>query len=316
MEPRKHVTETETNAAASAPYVDWAAIFAGAVIAVALGVLFTGFGAALGLTAVSAERGEGNGLVGFVISTLFIIVSMVAAYAAGGYIAGRLRRRTGTATRDETTVRDGLNGLVVWGLGVATSALMLGSVVSGLAAGAGNVASAGAQVAGSVAAGAADVAADATQAALPEESIAFEARALLRPQTLAPGAAGASSTTADVTAILANIVTTGELSDANRAYLVEVTSARTGLAPQEVEARVEEAVAAAQAARNDAAQLADEAETAARDAAETARISAILTAFLLTATALVAGVASYVAAVKGGRHRDEGRVFSGFSYLG
>ena len=52
----------------------------------------------------------------------------------------------------------------------------------------------------------------------------------------------------------------------------------------------------------------------ARAAAETARISAILMAFLLTATALVAAATAYVCAVKGGRHRDEGRVFAGLSY--
>lgn len=56
------------------------------------------------------------------------------------------------------------------------------------------------------------------------------------------------------------------------------------------------------------------AEEMARNAAETARISAILTAFFLTAISLVAGVAAYIAAVKGGRHRDEGRVFGGFAY--
>lgn len=302
--------------AAPAPYVDWAAILGGAVVAVALGVLFTGFGAALGLTAISAERGEGNGLLAFVISTVFIVVSMVAAYAAGGYIAGRLRRRADTAIGDEVTVRDGLNGLIVWALGVAVSAMMLGSFVSSAVTGAGNVAATGAQVAGTVAAGAVGAASDVAGAALPEDPMQFVTGSLLRPQTVVPGSANAPATTADVGTILANVVATGEISDADRAYLIEVTSARTGLTPEEVEARVEQAVAAAQTAREDAARLAEEAETAARDAAETARISAILTAFLLTATALIAGVASYIAAVRGGRHRDEGRIFGGFSYLG
>ncbi len=301
---------------APAPYVDWAAILGGTVVAVSLGILFTGFGAALGMTAISAERGEGNGLLAFVISTVFIVVSMVAAYATGGYIAGRLRRRADTATRDEVTVRDGLNGLIVWGLGVTVSAMMLGSLVSGVVTGAGNVAATGAQVAGTVAAGAAGAASDAAGAALPEDPMQFVTGSMLRPQTVAPGLASASATTADVGTILANVVATGEISDADRTYLIDVTSARTGLTPEEVEARVEQAVAAAQTARDDAARLVAEAEAAARDAAETARISAILTAFLLTATALVAGVATYIAAVRGGRHRDEGRIFGGFSYLG
>lgn len=297
-------------------YVDWAAILGGTVVAVALGVLFTGFGAALGLTAISAERGEGSGLLAFVISTLFIVVSMVAAYAAGGYIAGRMRRRTDTATHDEVTVRDGLNGLIVWGLGVTVSAMMLGSLVSTIVTGAGNVAASGAQLAGTVAAGTVGAAAEVAGAALPEDPMQFVSGSLLRPQTVVPGTANTSATTADVGRILAQIAVTGEVSDTDRAYLVDVTSARTGLTAEEVEARVEQAVGAAQSARADAARLAEEAEAAARDAAETARISAILTAFLLTATALIAGVATYIAAVRGGRHRDEGRVFGGFSYLG
>lgn len=48
--------------------------------------------------------------------------------------------------------------------------------------------------------------------------------------------------------------------------------------------------------------------------AETARIGAILTAFILAAAALVAGVVAIAGAVRGGRHRDEGRLFGGFSY--
>ena len=38
-----------------------------------------------------------------------------------------------------------------------------------------------------------------------------------------------------------------------------------------------------------------------------------LTAFLLTAMSPVSGVAAYIAAVKGGRHRDDGRIFGGFA---
>ena len=50
------------------------------------------------------------------------------------------------------------------------------------------------------------------------------------------------------------------------------------------------------------------------DMAESARIDAILSAFLLTAAALIAAVAAISGAVRGGRHRDEGRMFAGLSY--
>jgi len=42
--------------------------------------------------------------------------------------------------------------------------------------------------------------------------------------------------------------------------------------------------------------------------------SAVDRAFFLTAISLVAGVAAYIAGVKGGRHRDEGRIFGEFAY--
>jgi hypothetical protein len=69
-------------------------------------------------------------------------------------------------------------------------------------------------------------------------------------------------------------------------------------------------------AKAEADRLAQEATDAAIAAAEVARVSTILTAFILAAAALVAGAASYVGAVRGGRHRDEGRIFGGFAYRG
>ena len=39
-----------------------------------------------------------------------------------------------------------------------------------------------------------------------------------------------------------------------------------------------------------------------------------LTAFLLAASAILAAAAAYVGAVRGGRHRDEGRLWGWLSY--
>ncbi len=306
-----------TTEAAHGSYVDWAAIAGGAIIAVALGLLFTGFGAALGLTAVSAEVGEGSGFVALAISTLWVVLSVIAAYAIGGYVAGRMRRRIDAAAREEITVRDGVNGLIVWAVGTVISAMVLGSVVSGAVSTAGSIAGKGAEIvgaaAGSAVGGAMTAAASMMPDAMSQDPMAFVTGSLLRPATVQPGADAQGATT-DAASILANIVTTGEISDSDRAYLVQLTAARTGMTPAEVDARVEQAVTAAQSARAEAALVATEAEAAARNAAETARISAILTAFLLTATALVAAATAYVCAVKGGRHRDEGRVFGGLAY--
>ena len=91
---------TEEMTRASAPstphdgsYVDIPAILAGTVVALGIGLIATTFGAALGLGSISAREGEAPGFGAVVLPALWIIVSMVATYMAGGYIAGRMRRR-------------------------------------------------------------------------------------------------------------------------------------------------------------------------------------------------------------------------------
>ncbi|MFD1807299.1 hypothetical protein ACFSHQ_01890 [Gemmobacter lanyuensis] len=146
--------------AQTAPYVDWAAILAGAVIATALASLAVPFGAALGLSAISAERGEGSFDVGVILTGLWLVISTMASYLVGGYVAGRMRRRGDTASTDEIMARDGVNGLVVWGLGILVTAWMaagalgtaattagqaVGGAASGVVEAAGNALGAAAQ---------------------------------------------------------------------------------------------------------------------------------------------------------------------------
>lgn len=350
-------------------YIDWPAILAGTVVAAALGGLFTTFGAALGLGAVSAEPGEGSFNLMMVITAFWVIVTLIVSFAAGGYIAGRMRRRIDNANADEVQTRDGINGLVVWGLatlltgwmaasalGTATTAV--GSAVGGVAQAAGTAVGGMAQAAGSTVGGVVSAAGSAVggvaqgigqtaTAAIEDDGISsYLNDTLLRPAL--DGAANGPSTTPrqpamddaelarQTGAIIANVFKTGEVSDDERAFLVAATASRTDLSEAEVEARVDQAVTAAQdaraqaeeaiataqaqaeealaAAEAEAARLAEEAQQAAIDAAETARKAAIMTAFLLTAAALVAAAAAIAAAVRGGLHRDEGRIFGGLSY--
>ena len=307
-------SETGLKTATDRHYIDWPAIFGGAIVAIAIGILATGFGAALGLTAISANSGEGSGLMAVIMSTAWILLSMIGAYATGGYITGRMRRRVDNALRDEVTVRDGLNGLMVWGVGIAVSAMLLGSAIGSTVAAVGNVAGATGNVAAQLAGDAMSAGAGLLPDSAKSNPMAFITGSMLRPTTLQPGTANTDATTADAAMILGNLATSGEISDLDRTYLVQLTVARSGLTEPEATARVDAAVTAAQSARDDAVAAAAEAEKVARDAAETVRISAILTAFFLTAISLVAAVAAYIAAVKGGRHRDEGRVFGGFAY--
>ena len=319
-------------------YLDWAAIFGGGVVAVAIASVFTGFGAALGLSTISAKPGEGSFNLMLILSAIWVVVTLVASYMAGGYIAGRMRRRVDSVSADEVTARDGLNGLVVWGLGIIVSVFVLGTAVSTTVATVGAVASGAGAVAGTVVQATGTVVAEAAQGAInaaapmvqddaPAGSMDYLNRTLLRPNTVGTAPADPGSMAGDTAAILGNVLKTGEISDPERAYLVSAVVTSTGATPTEAATRVDAAIIATQTARSDAEKgladakaaadkLAADAEAVAIKAAEVARVSAILSAFLLASAAMVAAAAAYVGAVRGGRHRDEGRIFGGFAYRG
>ncbi|AXC51310.1 hypothetical protein DRW48_14305 [Paracoccus suum] len=374
-------------------YVDWGAIFAGAAIAAGVSVIMTAFAAALGLGSISDEGVSGFGLV---LTALFTVISMVAAYMLGGYIAGRMRRRVDGAASEEVTARDGIHGLVVWSLGtllggfLAVSAITggakavgsaagtaieaAGSAVGGIAQGAGNLAggaiSGVGQAVGGVASGAGQAAGPALADMLPQgmtsNPLDYITDTLLRPAARKVEAAGSPSqavaqtpipgsptgTTvgeaaarptpatpgqtgdvrAEIVGILANVLRTGEISDADRNYAAELVAQHTNLSKEEVDQRVNSAIDGTQKLRAeaeaklkevqdqaaklkaDAEQAAAEAKQKAIDAAETARHSAILSAFLLAASSLIAAAAAYIGAVKGGRHRDEGKLWKWLTY--
>ncbi|MEO8245295.1 MAG: hypothetical protein ABI832_23735 [bacterium] len=336
-------TEQLTSAAAPShamegSYIDWAAIFAGAIVAIAIGVLLTAFGAALGLSSVSAVPGEGVSKLGLILSLLWLLLSLIAAYATGGYIAGRMRRRIDNAEADEVTTRDGVNGVVVWGLGIVVGAVMLTNVATATLNTAGNVTAAAGSAAGAVATaagsalgGVAQGALDAAGAALPDtakpDPMTYVNDSLLRPKVVDPTSTDTSAVATHAAAIMGNVLKTGEISDADKAYLVSAVASQTQLSDAEAKTRVDESVAATIKTRDDAAaaietakadaqKLADDAKQTAIKAAETARRTAVLSAFALAAASLIAAVAAYVGAVTGGRHRDEGKISRWFSYNG
>src|SRR5690606_10427816 len=116
-------------------YVDWPAIFAGTVVATAISFLLVTFGSAIGLSLTSAYEGEGMSLTWFAIAAgLWLLWVQVSSFFAGGYLAGRLRRRHGDATEHESDLRDGAHGLVVWGLGLLLGAAIAWTGIAGVAA--------------------------------------------------------------------------------------------------------------------------------------------------------------------------------------
>jgi hypothetical protein len=301
-------------------YLDWPAIFGGAVVAIAIGSVLSAFGAALGLSTISARPGAGSFDVLVIVSALWILLSLVVSYMAGGYIAGRMRRRVDSATADEVTARDGIGGLVVWGLGVVATVMLLHAAVMGTVSAAGSVGSAVGSAAGSIASAAGQVAGGAAQGAVnsaassAENPMGFVTNTMLRPKQVATGGPATPSFNTDSVGILSNVVRTGEISDSDRGYLISAVAAQSGVPTAEATTRVDAAITAAKKARDDAAKLVSDAKAAAIKAVEEARIGAILTGFLLAAAALVAAGAAHGGAVKGGRDRDAGRLYGGFSY--
>jgi hypothetical protein len=126
LEPnRVEVSPGETVTVVATAPVDWPAIFAGGVLAIAIALVLLGFGAALGFTATSPYEGEGLDARLFVIAAgLWLIWVQLVSFGAGGYVAARLRRLSSPTTVHEIEARDGLHGLLVWGVGVIAAAFI------------------------------------------------------------------------------------------------------------------------------------------------------------------------------------------------
>lgn len=265
-------------------YVDWPAIIAGIVFASALSLLFIAFGSAVGLNFVDFNSRDGapGVLIGIAAASWFLWVQ-ISSYMAGGYLTGRLRRRHFDASEEESDLRDGAHGLLVW-----AGAMVIGAVlaVSGIGAAATTAGNAAATAVTSAATAADDGALDPN---------AYFVDTLYRSAT----PVDAPEVRAEAGRIFAQAaLNDGAVTDADRTYLANSVAATTGIAPEEAQARVDEVIANVEAARQEALEM-----------ARIARNTAIIAAFLLAASSLVAAIGAYWAAQKGGNHRDKNSLF-------
>ena len=125
---------TEALTQASAPvftqdgsYVDWSSIIAGAAVASAIAFVFTTFGAALGLSLISPYDGDGSAMAALIAVGSWLLWTTISSFMAGGYIAGRMRRRVDHASADEVSIRDGIHGLTMWGVAILLGVFLLGA---------------------------------------------------------------------------------------------------------------------------------------------------------------------------------------------
>lgn len=298
-------------------YLDWGPVILGALGAAAMSVVLLAFGSALGLSVVSPYQYAGISAKGAAIAAaVYLALVMVASFAAGGYIAGRMRTPWRTTDEVEMHFRDGAHGFGVWSLGVLLGAALAASGVGAVVSAAGKATT---TIAAAGTAGAAsnpalgqlslrptDYAIDRLLAPAPAPAGApAAAPAPAAPATDATAAAApvrANPVTprsrADLEAPIARVFAAGltnpQLDARHRTYLARIVSEQTGLPQAEAEKRVDETYADLKAA-----------EQKARDAAEAARKTAIIAAFLAAATLAIGCAAACAGASLGARHRDE-----------
>jgi len=269
--------------------VDWGAIIAGGVLAVAISFILLTFGSAIGLSLTSPYGGEGRSLAFLgAASGLWVVWVQVSSFMAGAYLAGRLRRRLPDATPHEVEVRDGSHGLLVWALGVLVGAMLAASVATGVANTAASAVSTATQAVGS----------GVTQLAQNANPIQYWVDSLFRsnnPQ--APE--NAADTAAEAGRILARSAAQGSISAEDKTYLGQLIASRTGLAQPEAEQRIDQVMAGIKNAADQA-----------KAAADRVRRATVLVAFVTAASLVVSAAAAWWAAGMGGRHRDEGTDFS------
>ena len=233
-----------TNATAAArdqsSYVDWPAIIAGIILASAISLVLISFGSAVGLNFLDFGYGDSPNpiFVGIAAATWFLWVQ-VSSFMAGGSLTGRLRRRYFDANEDESDLRDGAHGLLVWaGAAILGTAIAVGGV------------GAAANAVGSAAATATTAASNAADAVDPN---AYFVDTLFR-STQPVDATVARDEAGRIFAQAA--LGDGTVAEEDRTYLANVVAANTGLTPEEAQARVDQVITNVETARQQAIEAA------------------------------------------------------------
>jgi hypothetical protein len=231
------------------------------------------FAVAIGLAVASAAptwRDTSLGLT--VLSAAWVVLVAVGSYALGGYIAGRVRSSWNT-TSDEIHFRDGLHGLLVWGL-----AVIIGTALTW--------ASAAVVTASSAATTSGSRSNAASQAATTETFLPLELDRLFRSDRQ-PAAGENEEARTQAGRILQTGLGHSDITSDDRAFLVRLVASRTGLSQADAEKRVQRAIAES------------------RDAAAKARRSAVILGFMLAAALTAAAAAAWGGALIGGQQRDQ-----------
>jgi hypothetical protein len=255
----------------------------------------------VGFSVISPWSDQGVSSTTFTVAAgVYLIVVAMLSNTIGGYIAGRLRTQWNSVNEHERYFRDSAHGFLVWAFATVIGAAILGGafthVLAGSAAGIGPAASTAAQ--GSPTDVYVDglLRTDPTQGTQPAAQTNQQATsptaegqtpAALQGGQIAPQRGPNNVNRAEITRIIVPAVAKGgTLSADDRAYLVKVVSARSGLPQAEAEKRVDTTI------------------TQAKAAADKARKSAAALSLWLAASMLAGGLAGILAAIEGGVLRN------------
>jgi hypothetical protein len=89
-------------------YLEWTPSWVGAIVAAALSFVLLAFGSALGLAVASPSASwRDTSAVLTLLSGLWLLLTALASFGLGGYLAGRLRIPLRPHSRDEVEFREG-----------------------------------------------------------------------------------------------------------------------------------------------------------------------------------------------------------------
>lgn len=272
--------------------VSWGAIFAGAAAAAALSLILLVLGAGLGFAVTSpwSATRETAATVGAAALGWLAFTQLVAS-SVGGYLAGRLRIRWVNVHQDEVWFRDSAHGLLAWAVATLVAAAVLGSAVTGLLSGA-------AQLGGDAAKAAATASVRSAAANPDGGQTPYFVDTLFRtdtPQAVDPNDA---QIRAEALRIFVNDMRNGTMGPEDVRYLGQVVARRTGIPPADAEKRVADAF-------NQASKALVNAEITAKQAADAARKAAAYSALWMFIALLAGAFFASLAAVAGGRQRDD-----------
>jgi hypothetical protein len=248
-------------------YLRWTPIVAGAFVAAAFALVLLTFGVTIGLGVSSASPTWRDASAALsLLSGLYLILQAIISFGLGGYIAGRTRNVTVSASNLEAETRDGFHGLTAWALAVLVGA-GLTAIVSAAA----------------INRSAPSPTTSNTTSA--EPLLSYELDRLLR-QPRRPPNGDMSAERAEAGRILLTSSSHSGMTGDDRTSLIQLVQTVTSLSAGDAERRVDQAI------------------TNSKTAIAHARRGTIILAFSVAVATLLGAVSAWAAAVAGGRHRD------------